>query len=154
MEDNVLEYERLDPYPVHRFSMTIDGISSVIQFQDISGIEATTDVIKYLECGLIDAKMKKIPGRTTTSNITIKRGITDGDELWEWFQSVIGEDREVTRVNASITMYDTHHQKKKIYNLTDIWPCRYKSADLNASEDSVAFEEVEFVYEGVEIESE
>lgn len=143
---------RLDPFPTYRFSMTIGGINNVIQFQEISGIEVTTEVINYIECGLIDDKLRKIPGRTTGSNITIKRGITNGFDMWDWFQSAVGQDREVERVNASIIYYDSGYQEKKIMNFTDIWPCKYKGADLNADSDDIAFEEVEFVYEGLKLE--
>lgn len=146
--------ERLeDPFPTYRYVMTIDGLDETIQFKEVSGLESSTEVIEYQEGGETQQPLKKLPGRTKYTNLTIKRGITSDLGLWEWYSEVVDKDRDgLERRNAIITMRDGDEGEEKVYTLSEVWPCRYKGPDLDAQGDDVAFEEIEFVCEALEIE--
>ena len=146
--------ERLeDPFPTYRYVMTIGEIDEEIQFKEVSGLESTTEVIEYQEGGAVQQPLKKLPGRTKYTNITIKRGITSNLGLWEWYSSIVDNQRDgMERYDAIITLHDGNEGEEKVYNLSEIWPCRYKGPDLDAQGDDIAFEEIEFVCESLTIE--
>jgi len=143
--------ERRDPFAGFNFRLEIDGVE-VAGFKEISGMETKTQVIEYADGDDVNYTVRKVPGRTNYSNLIVKRGISEGTEIWEWYQTVIDQEREVERKNVTINLLDDSGEPQKTYNLFDVWPCRYKGADLNATDDQVAVEEIEFVFEKLEIE--
>lgn len=148
MADDRLE----DPFPTYRYVMSIGDLDDNIQFKEVSGLESSTEVIQYQEGGDTQQPLKKLPGRTTVTNITIKRGITSDLSLWEWYSEVVDNARSgLERVDATITLRDGNEGDEKVYTLGEVWPCRYKGPDLDAQGDDVAFEEIEFVCESLEI---
>ena len=70
---------RTDPYRNFNFLVEIDGVTQA-GFSDVSGFGATTDPIEYREGGE-NTTVRKLPGTTKYSNITLKWGLTDSKEL-------------------------------------------------------------------------
>jgi phage tail-like protein len=143
--------DRRDPYAGFNFRMEIDGIE-VAGFKEISGGEMTTAVIEYADGDDQNYTVRKIPGRTNYSNITFKRGISEGVELWEWCETISDWERTIERKDVTIQLLDNTGESQKTYNLFSCWPCRYKGPDLNAGDDSLAIEEIEFAFEKLAIE--
>ena len=79
--------ERKDPYTAFRFRVEIDGIT-VANVSEVTGLQLETETETYEEGGVNDF-VHLLPKRTKYSNITLKRGITDLDEMWRWHQEVI-----------------------------------------------------------------
>ena len=73
---------RQDPFLAFRFEVQFDDIS-VAGFSDCTGLQFEMEVQDYPEGGWNQA-VRKFPGRTKQSNITLKRGIVDR-EMWKWF---------------------------------------------------------------------
>ena len=88
---------RVDPYRGFNFMVEIDGITQA-GFQECSGLDASTDPVDYRE-GTDPNHVRKLSGLNKYSPITLKRGITDSDELWKWRQTVI--DGKTERKNGS-----------------------------------------------------
>jgi phage tail-like protein len=143
--------DRRDPYAGFNFRMEIDGVE-VAGFKEISGLEMSTEVVEYAEGDTDNSWIKKIPGRTNFSNVTFKRGIVEGIELWEWCNTINDYPREIERKSITINLLDNAGEPQKTYTIYEAWPCRYKSADLDAGADDLAMEEIEFVYENFEVE--
>ena len=93
---------RVDPYRGFNFLVEIDGITQA-GFQECSGLDASTDPVDYRE-GADPKHVRKLTGLNKYSPITLKRGITDSDELWKWRKTVI--DGKVERRNGSIVLLD------------------------------------------------
>src|SRR3984957_1189421 len=93
---------RVDPYRGFNFLVEIDGITQA-GFQEVGGLDTTTATIDYRE-GNDPSHVRKLAGLNTYSPITLKRGITDSDELWNWRQTVI--DGKTQRKNGSIVLRD------------------------------------------------
>jgi phage tail-like protein len=72
---------RTDPYRGYNFLVEIDGITQA-GFQEVSGLDASTDAIEYRE-GNDPNHVRKLPGLNKYSAISLKRGITDSGELWK-----------------------------------------------------------------------
>ena len=78
--------DRNDPYRSYNFLVEIDGITRA-GFRECSGLDTTQDPIDYRE-GNQDLTTRKLPGLVKYSNISLKYGITDDAELWEWRKKV------------------------------------------------------------------
>lgn len=96
----------VDPYRNFNFLVELDGIAQA-SFIECSGMANTTEVIETRDGG-DNTTVRKLPGKTSHADITLKWGLTDSIELWTWRQTVI--DGTFTRKNGSIVVYDLTNQ--------------------------------------------
>jgi phage tail-like protein len=135
-----------DPYTNFNFLVEIDGISRGA-FQQVSGFDSTIDVIDHREGGQ-NTTLRKLPGMTKYSNISLKWGITDDKELYNWHrQAVLGQ---LQRKNGSIVQLDRAGQEVARWNFIRAWPTKYDGPDFNAETSDVAIETLELAHEGIE----
>ena len=140
--------QRKDPINNYNFRVEIDGIQ-VGGFSEASGLESTIETIDYREGG-DNTTVRKLPGKTTYTDIVLKRGTTDGDNtLYDWHrQTVLGQ---IDRKSGSIILCDRAGQEKLRYNFINAWPMKWNPADFNATGKEVAIEEFTLAHEGVEL---
>lgn len=134
---------RVDPYRGYNFLVEIDGITRA-GFQECSGLDVSTDVVEYRE-GSDPAHKRKLTGMNTFSNITLKWGITDSDELWKWRQTVT--DGRAERKNGSIILLDEAGNEKVRWNFHNAWPSKWTGPTFNATDNGVAVETLELAHE-------
>src|SRR5579872_4906611 len=103
---------RVDPYRDFRFLVEIDGIVQA-GFSDCSGLGSSVDVIEYREGG-DPTTVRKLPGRATYPDITLKWGVTDSRELYDWHAAALKGD--IQRKNGSIILMDDKGQEKVRWN--------------------------------------
>ena len=137
--------KRNDPYGGYNFIVEIDGITQA-GFQEVSGLDASTDATDYRE-GTDPNHVRKLPGLNKYSPITLKRGITDSDELWKWRATAI--DGKAERKNGSIILLDNTGQEKLRWNFFNAWPSKWTGPSLNATSTAVAVETLELTHEEV-----
>lgn len=106
---------RIDPFRAFNFLVELDGISQA-SFQECSGLDASTDSVDYREGGDPN-HVRKLTGLNKYSPITLKRGITDSDELWQWRQTVI--DGKTQRKSGSIVLLDEAGTEKLRWNFSN-----------------------------------
>lgn len=138
--------ERKDPYRGFNFLVEIDGISRAA-FQECSGFDSEVEVVEYREGGY-NTTLRKLPGLNKYSNITLKWGITDDRELYDWHRQTV--QGGVERKSGSIVLQDSRQQEVARWNFTDAWPTKWTGPDLNAEGNEVAIETLELVHEGIE----
>jgi len=137
--------KRVDPYRGYNFLVEIDGITQA-GFQEVSGLDSSTDAQDYRE-GNDPNHLRKIPGLNKFSAITLKRGITDSDELWKWRATVV--DGKADRRNGSIILMDDTGQEKIRWNFFNAWPSKWTGPSFNATSTSIAIETLEITPEDV-----
>lgn len=138
---------RIDPYRNFNFLVEIDGIAQA-SFSECSGLDATTEPIEYREGGN-NITVQKLPGRTTYSDITLKWGLTDSAELWDWHKKVI--QGNVERKNGSIVVYDLANAKEVArWNFFNGWPTKWEGPSFNATGSEIAIETLTIAHEGIE----
>jgi phage tail-like protein len=138
--------DRVDPYRGFNFLVEIDGITQA-GFQEVSGLDASTDPVDYRE-GSDPNHVRKLTGLNKYSAITLKRGITDSDELWKWRQSVI--DGKAERKNGSLILLDETGTEKLRWNFSKAWPSKWTGPSFNATSTAVAIETLEITHEEVQ----
>jgi phage tail-like protein len=131
-----------------QFAVEIDGISQA-RFQEVGGLDATTDVIDYREGG-DNLGPRKLPGLTKHANLTLKRGYTDDLQLWRWFEDVMTGRTENIRRNVSVIQLDMAGQEVMRWNLFRAFPVKYTAPAFNAKGNELSIESLEVVYERIE----
>jgi phage tail-like protein len=142
---------RHDPLRSHRFRVEIDNTARA-GFSEVSGLESQIAVVDYRE-GTDPPHVRRLPGLTKFSNITLKYGITtDGDALalFKWFRDVSSGALANNRRRVAIIVQDETGQDKARFIVTDAWPVKYAASDLNAKGNEVMIEVLELANEGIE----
>jgi phage tail-like protein len=134
---------RTDPYLGFNFLVEIDGITQA-GFQEVSGLDASTDNVDYRE-GTDPNHYRKLSGLNKYSPLTLKRGITDTDELWKWRQTVI--DGKTERKNGSIVLLDDTGAEKIRWNFLNAWPTKWTGPSFNSTSTAIAIETLEITHE-------
>jgi phage tail-like protein len=135
-----------DPFGNYNFLVEIDGITRAA-FQEVSGFDSTIDVIEHREGGE-NTTLRKLPGMTKYSNISLKWGITDDMDLYTWHRQTV--QGQLERKNGSIVLLGRDGQEVVRWNFIRAWPTKYDGPDLNAEGNDVAIETLELAHEGLE----
>lgn len=137
--------DRKDPYRSYNFRVEIDGITRA-GFRECSGLDTTQDPIQYRE-GTDPLTQRKLPGLNTYSNISLKWGITDDAEFWNWRLKAMQGQAE--RKNGSIVLLDDTGTEKLRWNFTNGWPTKWTGPSLNATGSEVGIESMDIAHEGL-----
>jgi phage tail-like protein len=134
---------RTDPYRGFNFMVEIDGITQA-GFQEVSGLDSSTDSVDYRE-GTDPLHVRKLSGLNKYTAISLKRGITDSDELWKWRQTVM--DGKTERKNGSVILLDDTGAEKIRWNFVNGWPTKWTGPAFNSTSTAVAIETLEITHE-------
>jgi phage tail-like protein len=138
--------DRKDPFRNFNFLVEIDGITQA-GFTECTGFGANTDPIEYREGGETKT-VRKLPGITKYPNITLKWGLTDSRELYDWYRDVV--NGKIERRSGSIILNDLEGAEVARYNFFEAWPTKWDGPDFNAKGTDVAIETLELAHERIE----
>jgi phage tail-like protein len=127
------------------FKIEIEGVTTGA-FRNVEGLDSETEIVEYQDGD--DIILRKRPGRTKYSNITLKRGYIDNPELWDWRKKVI--DGKVERKSGSVILCSDDGEEIMRYNFFEAWPCKWKGFTFDGKGTDVNVEELEFAVEKVE----
>jgi len=140
--------DRRDPFRSFNFAVEIDGIARA-GFRECSGLDASQDPIEYRE-GTEGLTSRKLPGLVKYSNITLKWGMTDDAELWDWRKRAM--TGKVERKNGSIVLLDDTGAERMRWNFREAWPTKWTGPSFNATGNEVAIETLEIAHEGLDLQ--
>ena len=92
--------------------------------------------------------VRKLPGKTTYSDISLKWGLTDSDEMWKWREDVI--KGRVERKNGSIIVLDDEGTERVRWNFYNAWPTKWEGPSFDAKANDIAIETLTIAHEGIE----
>lgn len=139
--------KRVDPFNNFNFLVEIGGIRRAA-FQEASGFDSSIDITEHREGGE-NTTVRKLPGLTKFSNITLKWGMTDDPELYNWHRLWVTGDPAAKRENGSIVLLDRQGQEKARWNFLSAWPNKWIGPSFNAEGNDVAIETLELAHEGL-----
>ncbi len=128
-----------------KFWVQVDGIQ-VAGFSECSGLSVETEVFDYSEGGL-NSYTHRLPVRTKYSNVTLKRGIDDAQDLHKWFMDSMNGN-PAKRKTIAISVYDHDGKEVKKWELKGAYPVRWVGPDLRTDSGSTAIETLEFAHDG------
>jgi phage tail-like protein len=136
---------RTEPYRGFNFLVEMDGITQA-GFQECTGLDSQTAIIEYRE-GADPNHSRKLTGLNSFSPITLKRGVTDSDELWKWRLTAV--EGKVERKNGSIVLLDESGAEKIRWNFSNAWPTKWTGPAFNSIGNSIAVESLEITHEEI-----
>ena len=142
---------RPDPYRQFNFRLEVDGLQ-LANFSEVSLGAALTEVVEYRD-GADKSGVRKLPGLTRYSNVTLKRGITSSLELYQWHRMVAEGRAADARRNVLVILSDETGNDVARFSLRNAWPVKYEAPTFSADGNEVAIEIIELTHEGLERES-
>ena len=140
---------RTDPLVGYHFHVEIDGITQA-QFRECSGLGSESQVVEYKESVKGVTLIRKQPGAIKWQDITLKRGVTDIMELWNWRKLVEQGKVDEARKNGSIVLYNQAEKEIARWNFKEGWPSKLSGPSVKADGNDVAIEEMTLAIEGLE----
>jgi phage tail-like protein len=137
---------RVDPYKNFRFLVEIDNIIQA-GFSDCSGFGSNVEVVEYREGGDA-ATVRKLAGKTSYPDLTLKWGITDSRDLYDWH--LAGIKGASDRRNGSIILQDDQGNEKIRWNFFAAWASKYDGPDFSGKGNDVAIDTLTISYERLE----
>ena len=137
---------RKDPYRGYNFRIELDN-TAVASFRECSGLSLTTDAVDYREGTDKPLSVRKLTGLRKYTNITLKRGYTDNQDLWKWYKNIVNGVPD--RRNGAVVLQDEQHKDVLRWNFDNGWICKWEGPTLNATGNDVAIENIEICHEGV-----
>lgn len=138
--------QRIDPFRNFNFLVEIEGIAQA-GFSECSGLGSHTEVIENREGG-DNGTVRKLPGRTSFSDISLKWGTTTSRELWQWRQEII--EGNVVRKNGSIVIFDLANRTELArWNFLRAWPSKWDGPALSAKANDIAVDSLVLAHEGL-----
>ena len=145
-----VDTSRMDPLVGFHFALEVqDQIKGY--FTECAGIGSENEIVTH---SVVTEKgvevVLKIPGRLKWGDITLKRGITDSMDLWEWRKMI--EDGKVkdARRNGSITMFDQELEARARWEFKNAWPSKVSGPSPKAEGNEIVVEEITLVHEYIE----
>lgn len=152
-------------YPLTKMNFLVsvpDLSGTMAAFNEVSGIEASVDVVEFRQGNSHSLAPVKIPGLVKHGNITLKMGYTIGNGMKKWIQECISETRgAMPRKTVTIELLDIRDGAPSqsyetvsgnvTWVLKEAWVTKYTGPDLNATASEVAIESVELAYEELTI---
>lgn len=134
--------------PIGNYNFTVE-IGSVIQgnFKEMSGLSVSRAVNDYREGHEATLQPRKLPGLRSLSNITLKRGLVDGKEIWSWFEKK-RTDADF-RQDIDIVVFDDQFAEVARWSLKGAWCVRWSAPSFDATATSLAMEELELAFNDI-----
>lgn len=138
------------PMPKFRFSVDWGTIKQNIAFQEVSGLEAETQIIEYRASNSAVFSTVKMPGIAKYGNVTMKRGVFAKDNsFWTWYNQI--KMNTIKRQAVTIKLLDETGKPTMTWTLKNAWPTKISGTDLKSDGNEVAVDTIEIAHEGLTI---
>ncbi|MBC7934328.1 MAG: phage tail protein [Rhizobacter sp.] len=134
-----------------RYHFQVQWGGTRIGFSEIAGLDIEIETISFREGSSPADSDRKMPGLRKFSNITLKRGIIQGDnEFFEWINTK--QVGNIERRDLAISLLDEQHQPAIVWKVKNAFPVKYAGPVLNANSSEIAMESLEITHEGIQVE--
>jgi phage tail-like protein len=152
-------FENVDPpFTTFRFEVTLDitpplpGVPNPVcnaAFAEVDGLEMSMEP-KAIHQGGDNTRHIHLPSAISYSQLTLKRGMTADLSLWNWF-ALAGQLNRAVKANGKVTIWDANGTPRITFVLTGCLPVKMRAPSLNAKDGLVAIEEMQLVYDKLEV---
>lgn len=116
--------QKKDAVSSFRFALKVSGVGDSAGgafFKSVRGLSSETEVVEFREGGQ-NGIVQKIAGRTTYTNIVLKRGLTTDTSVAAWRKVVEDGQFQQARRNGVIIVYDNSNKEVARWNIINAWP--------------------------------
>jgi len=141
----------MDPPFAGKFVFSVEGLT-IGAFTEVSGLSVSIDVEELAEGGQ-NQYTHKLPGRMKWPNLVLKRGITETDNLFQWFATSSGDGfagagNKIERRTGRVELRDAAGRTVRKWEFTGAYPVKWSGPKLAASARDLAVEELEVCHSG------
>jgi phage tail-like protein len=138
---------QVDPYRNYNFLLQVQDIVEA-RFVECSGLGLRVQPIRYRESGSAQI-VRALPGPVEYGEVTLKYGLTNSLELWNWLVAIT--QGTVQRRHVSVVMLDTDGTREALrWNLNNAWPCEWRGVPFDALGREAAIEEMHLAYDSLD----
>lgn len=127
--------DRVTPYGAFNFLVNVNGPRGPEEplggFSDVSGIGTEITIAEYRNGNEPENRVRKVPGVHKVSDVTLKRGIVNSSDLWEWIDNV-RRNGPVAQRDVVITLRDEAGRDVEFWTLRGVVPMKYTGPTLAA----------------------
>ena len=134
------------PYRNFRFRLEIDGLDAG-SFSEVSGFDATIDVVEYRAGDDPAITPTKLPGLIKYGNITLEWGSSETMVLYDWLIDIT--EGTIEKKTVTLTALDEEGSPAASWRCINAWPVKYTAPDFNGTSSEVAIETIELAHEGL-----
>lgn len=142
------------PLPVFHFRVEWSGDTggTNIGFSEVSGLNIETQVIEYRDGSMLAYSPLKMPGMQKFGNITLKRGVTKGDnDFYKWWNT--HQLNKIERRNITISLLNESHEPVIVWKVNNAFPVKVDGGSFKATGNEVSIETLELAHEGITVEN-
>ncbi|MFH7319206.1 phage tail protein [Desulfurivibrio sp. D14AmB] len=150
--------ERITPYGAFNFIVNISNgphgpESPLGGFSDVSGLGIEITMAEYRNGNDKENHVRKVAGIHKVSDVTLKRGIVNSQDLWDWIKAT-QTDGPAAQRSVVITLRDEAGEDVESWTLRNVVPMKYTGPTLAAKGGGdVAMEELVLSAEGLAFEA-
>jgi phage tail-like protein len=124
-------------------------------FSDCDGLDMTMD-IKTIREGGNNTQQIKLVGAVNYGTLTLKRGMTNSFDLWDWFDAqqhaTPSQLRKDLRGDVDVALSSSDHRKELVrFRLRRCLLLKLKAPVFSAKDGTVAIEEMQISYESMSL---
>ncbi len=147
--------DRTAPLPAYNFIVDLNGPRNPNKllggFSDVSGLETDVHISEYRDGNEAQPHVRKIPGSHKVGDVTLKRGVVDSSDLWDWITDLRTNGVDAQR-DMVITLRDEAGNPVQQWKLRGVVPMKYTGPTLaGKGGGEVAMEELVLSAEAYEI---
>lgn len=157
------------PYPMTSMNFIVTAGTGVASFSEVTGIEASVDVVEFRQGNSTSLAPIKVPGLVHHGNITLKYGYIVDDSFRDWVAKCVSSERGIAsreqsfRLDVRVELMDTGasvampnqvntnaaNAGGNVWVFKDAWVTKYNGPDMNAMNSEIAVESIELAYESL-----
>lgn len=146
---------RTHPYGAFNFLVNLGGGPGETHplggFSDVSGLVTEIKMAEYRNGNDRPNHVRKVPGVHTVGDVTLKRGVVNSSDLWDWITRTRTQGVDAKR-NVVITLRDEAGKPVQKWVLGNAIPMKFTGPTLAAKgSGDVAMEELVLSSESLEI---
>ena len=135
----------------NRFLFELDGVELGV-FKEVTGLHVSVHVEDIQEGGQ-NGYVHRVPGRMAWPNLVFRRGITDSNALFDWFNKTSGEgfasaQNKLTKSTGAVVALDFTGNRLRSWEFIDVFPVRWRGPDFSVGSMDPLEEELEVAHHG------
>lgn len=135
-------------WPLVKFSFHVKWDDKEILFHEVTGLSSETQVIEYRGGSSKLFSTVKMPGIQKFGNVTLKKGIFQGDTaLWDNYNLI--KMNTIKRSTIIISLLDESNNVAMSWSLLNAFPVKLTVTDMKSDANEVAIESMEVAHEGL-----
>ena len=116
-----------------------------VRFTEVGGLSVELATEEVAEGGE-NRFVQKFPVRAKYPELVLKRGLLLNSEIVKWLRECI-EDFKIVPRNLDVKLLNEKHQPLLTWHVANAYPTKWAVSDLNASNNAVAVESLQFFYQ-------